>query len=711
MIRMPLVVLFGALLTLVSCKTPKPKAKVVEPPKKSFPAINWKRNVNSSVVIAGESRKRIFGVEFDDKKMPVSLSAYNKDSGRRTWSKEVELGLTDPKNGRTFHVKVKGAAVAAWTKANKIIAVDRFRGVDLWDKPVPGMGLAVIGENFITAFDNSIRLVDPETGKHTDFNIGRKITQVLHVTPKGYVVVVTGDEAKLIDLENDKITVRWKWAIDMNKGFEPGEILSADDAVIFFQKTHEQENQLWFHNYTGADAKPSWKMKFKGSESNPQTFRKFVKGDHARFVYVPETSIEKQWRIIDLAKGTPFGQTVYSKVDPPRQCLLDATLSYCADEKGITAFETATWKKKWFQETILPVNDNEHQIIDGNLVLAAVNLIKVFSPAGTSPLAIDLKSPGMKEPRVNKILGGKDGIIYFTVADLSNPARTKGEVWALDTKKKTIKWRVNVGESRTIFEAVRFIPELDKIIAGNNVKIVSIGLPSGTPFVLYHKIKTAKTEKVSMGNMGDLGYIVLPDAVQFFKITKNRIALKNKFPLVKKEKAKKGAKPLVTTFSFVGVGHNQVLIKDAQNQIKAREIETGKLVYTTTFTSILEPKVVSTASLLYLYSFGNARAIDPKTGKTIRDFTNVRRVFASGDSATIISQVLSKPAYGSRLYAFTFENQKGAAPKLAWKKDFTAPTQKPLPGFDAHFPRWVSTGKEYVMFPAKGGRSLMIVSS
>ncbi len=709
--KTPMVVLLAALLTLVSCKAPKPKVKVVAPPTKTFPAINWKRNMNGAVVIAGESRKRLFGVEFDDKKMPVSLSAYNKDSGRRTWTKELELALANPLDGRSFSVVVKGAAVAAWTKANKIVAVDRFRGVDLWDKPVDGMGLAILGENFITSFDTSIRLIDPESGKKTDFNVGRKITQPVHVTPKGYVVVVTGDEARLVDLEGDKVTVRWTWIIDMDKGFEPGQLLSTDDAAIFFQRTHDQENQLWFKHYAGATIKQDWKLKLKGSESKPQTFRRFQEGNLARFVYIPETSVEKQWRLIDLEKGTSFGKTLYSKVDPPRHCLLDKTISYCADENGITAYETATWKKKWFQETILPVNDNEHRIIDGNLVLAAVNRIKVFSPSGASPLALDLKSPTIKEPRVNKILGGKDGIVYFTVADLANASRTKGEVWALDMKTKKIKWRVNVGESRTIFEAVTYLPELDKILAGNNVKIVSIALPSGTPNVTYHKIRTPKTAKVSVGAMGDMGYIALPDAVQFFKITKNRLVMKKKFPLVKTEKPKKrGEKPVVTTFSFVGVGHNQVFIKDPASQIVARDIETGKLLYSTTFPTILEPKVLTTTSLVVLHSFGSARAMDPKTGKVLKEFKDVRRMFASGDGFTVVSQVLSKPAYGARLITFSFENTKGA-PKLMWKKVFKAPVEKPLPGFSAHYPRWVATGKEYVMYPEKGGRCLKVVAS
>jgi hypothetical protein len=713
MVNKTVILLLAVLSITISCKTNKPKPKPVKDPVKTYPAISWKRALNSKVFIVGQSRKRIFGVEFDNKNKPISVTAFDKSSGRKGWSMEVELGLTNKYNPYSFDVKVKAVAVAYWTNSNKINSVDKYRGVKLWKNSVDGLGLSVLGENFITVWKNNIRLIDPETGKITDFDMGRTITKPVHVTPKGYLVIVTGDTANLIDIENDKIAIRWKWEIDMDKGFEPGEIYSTDDAVMFFQKTHDEENQLWLKSFNGLTMKTDWELKHKGIESKAKSFGRFAKSQKARFVLIPESTDEKQWRYIDFKTGKPCGKTVYSKNDPPKKCILNEKISYCFNEKGVHAYDTKTWKELWFRETILPINDNEHKIIDGNIVLAAVNRIKIFTPDGHSPLALDLKSPNIKEPRVNRILGGVNGIIYFTVADLT-PGQTKGEVWALNTKTKQIKWRVRVGRAKTIFDSVLFLPENQVILAANHFKITTIAMKSGESYPRYHKIKTNNKANVKIGFKGKIGWIVLPSAIQFFKLGKTRVILKSKFNLEKKIAAKTAKeKPVIVKYNYVGVEQNLLLLKSSNgsNEITAFDIEESKVVWKTVFKSLLEPVSLSTEGAVILTSYGSTRMVNPKDGKTIKDLKDTRRAFISGKNLIVLSQFLSKPKYGSRIYLFKYEDTKGLAPKLAWKKDFALEKEKPLMGFPKKSPLWVSAGTEYVFFPSKGGRCLNIISS
>ncbi|MBN2723376.1 MAG: PQQ-binding-like beta-propeller repeat protein [Deltaproteobacteria bacterium] len=709
-----------AILVLVSCK-PAPKTpKVVDAPKVIFPQINWKKAATGKVFVVGESRRRVFALEYDEKMNPFSIVAYEKNTGIKKWSREVDLGIGNIEEPDSFGVAVKSAAIGYWSKDNTIHAVDKYRGVEMWDKKVKGFGLSILGENFITAWNTKIRLVDPETGKTTDFEMGRKITSPIHVTPKGFIVVITGDTANLVDLENEKVNIRWSWEIDSEGGFDAGKFLSSDETLQVFQKTLPSQNLVYLKSWDMDKLTPVWKKKFIGVEGKPATFKRYG-SSNARLVIIPEGTTERQWHQINLKDGKIGDTPVFSQDDPPKRCVLGENRSFCVNDKTVSFYETSTWKKLWDRETIYSVNDFKHMFMGTNLVLAAGTRVKSFRPDGSTAFVYELKARNMKDPRVNQILAYIDGILVITVVDYTVDKRTRktsGEIWGFDPAAKSVKWKLPLDEAKSTLEAVSLTPDKKHVIASSKGTIYVVSIPDGKKTSKRLKLKN-RSLSVKTGSSDKFLWAYNETALEVFSLEKLKslgffklkiLPAKSRIKIKKKNAS---APVMELNYIFGAVDEKAVYLYEKNSKkLVAFEMKKGKEIWKLDFDSILDPRILAVKGKVFISSFKKSLVLNATDGKVVKELPGYHRVILIGDNVVSFRKINLKPKTASRLTAFTYEKGKKGLPATAWKIEFKGIKGKdPLDGFDSEIPAWVHSTTEYVFYPSNGGRCLKVHSA
>ncbi len=707
-------------LLAVACTPPNTQKAPVQN-QVQYPYVVWKRALPGKTFIVEDSQRRLFGIELDERNRPAALHALEKSSGRKRWSKEGELGLRDPELPWSVQVHVRGGTIAYWTADNRIIGLDRYSGVDKWEKPLQGLGLSVLGENFITAWGDEIRLVEPETGKIIPFALGRKITAPLHVTPRGFIVAITGEIAQLVDLENEKLSVKWEWKMNLAGGFTAGQVSSSEDAVAFFQKTAAEDHHVKIAAYDLTAVKEIYQLRIRGVEDNPRTFARFSgQPNLARLMIRPDHPGDLEWHTLDLQDGTQkYLNYVSGKL--PAACFLGEKLSWCGTDTGISAFTTHPWKAAWTQETIYPGSEGEHMAIGDTFVIAGGSRVKGFSPSGSTVFTYDLKSPTLKEPRVNRILGARDGVLWFTVVDYSVDKvkrRAVGEIWAYNMSQNAVLFRIPVGDAQNTIDTVRFLPEANQIVAADETTLVQIALPGGLVVRRPHRVKIVGKESLALHVFQNVAAVTCSHGVQVFDLTKGKDlgyrALVVDAPKPGTPKPAAGAAPAaVGAFSFLAANETLVFVRDqaGARELLALEIKTGKAVWKEPMTELLDPQVDVLPAGLLLVSQEKTRVLNPDTGKPVTELAGSSRMIRLADRIVLFHVEKSTPAPAARLQVVAYEGDEKNQPKPLWEKKFEAGKEAPLPGFPVAWPLWVHAESEYVMFDAQGGRCLTIVSS
>ncbi|PKN24959.1 MAG: hypothetical protein CVU65_10155 [Deltaproteobacteria bacterium HGW-Deltaproteobacteria-22] len=711
-----LTMLFG--LLALACTPPNTKKAPVQN-QVQYPYVVWKRALPGKTFIVEDSQRRLFGVELDEKNRPAVLHALEKGSGRKRWSREGELGLSDAELPWSVQVHVRGNTIAFWTADNRVLGLDRYSGVEKWEKPLQGLGLSVLGENFLTAWGDQIRLVEPETGKITSFSLGRRITAPLHVTPKGFIVAFTGDIAQLVDLENMKLTVKWEWKMNLDGGFSAGQASSSEDAIAFFQKTVAEDNFVKIVAYDLAALKEMYQIKIRGQEDNPRTFARFSgEPNLARLMIRPYHPGDSEWHTVDLQEGKlKHLNYVNGKLATP--CFLGEKLSWCGTETGISAFTTHPWTPAWTQETIYPGSEGQHMAVGETFVIAGGSRVKGFSATGSTVFTYDLKSPSLKEPRVNRILGAKDGVLWFTVVDYSTDKvkrRAVGEVWAYTLASNTVTSRIPVGDAQNTLGTVRFLPESGLIVAADETSFVQIALANAAVSRKAHKVRIEGKESLGLKVFQNIAAITCAHGVQSFEIGKARDL--GFLELVRAPKAALAGKPAAPTaagfsYSFLAVSETHAFVRDKADdrEVLALELKTGKTTWKAPMTDLLDPQVEVIPAGLLIVSPEKTRLLDPATGKATTELAGSTRMIRLADRVVLFHAEKSTPAPGARLLVVSYDADDKNQPKMLWDKTFAAGKEAPLAGFPVAWPLWVHSESEYVMFDSEGGRCLNILSS
>ena len=716
----------SSLLTMVlgllalSCTPPNTQKTPVQN-QVQYPYVAWKRALPGKTFIVEDSQRRLFGVELDEKNRPMALHALEKSSGRKRWSREGELGLRDAELPWSVQVHVRGNTIAFWTADNRIIGLDRYSGVDKWERPLPGYGLSVLGENFLTAWGDEIRLVESETGKVIPFALGRKITQPLHVTPQGFIVAITGDTAQLVDLENEKLTVKWEWNMNLDGGFTVGHASSSEDAVAFFQKTAAEDHHLKIVAYDLADLKELYQLRIRGQEDNPRSFARFSGQPHlARLVIRPDHPGDAEWHTLDLMEGKQKNLNyVTGKLQTP--CFLGEKLSWCGTETGISAFTTHPWKPAWVQETIYPGAEGEHLTVGDTFVIAGGSRVKGFTATGSTAFTYDLKSPTLKEPRVNRILGAKDGQLWFTVVDYSVDKvkrRAVGEVWSYNLAQNAVVNRLSVGDAQNTIGTVHFLAEQGLIIAADEASFIQITLATGSVARRPHKVKIAGKESLSLRVFQNVAAVLCSHGVNAFEITR---AKDLGFIKLAADAAAKPAAPAAPATpataaggtSFLAANETHVFVRDqtGAREMLALDLKTGKPAWKEPMTDLLDPQVEVLPAGLLVVSPDKTRLLNPATGKVTTELAGSSRMIRLADRVVLFHAEKSTPAPAARVLVVAYDADEKNQPKQLWNKQFAAGKEAPLPGFPVAWPLWVHAESEYVMFDSEGGRCLNIVTS
>lgn len=703
------------MLLITACTpppAPKPQVQQIQ-----YPYVAWKRSVLGRMFIVEDAQRRLFGVELDDNNRPIAIHAFEKHSGREKWSREAKLGLTNPDLPWSVQVYVRGTTLAYWEASNRIVGLDRYSGAEKWEKPVDGRGLGVMGENFVTVFNDEIRLIDSETGKVTSFSIGRKITD-FRITPRGYVLIVMGETASLVDLENEKLTVRWEWNMDLAGGFRAGFPMASDDAILFFQKTAHENAFVHVVSYDLQKMTEMQRITLRGNEEHPRAFSVFSdRPDMIRMLIKPLHSGDIEWYTLNVSSGEKAGID-YISGKLPSPCYFGVPMSWCGTESGITAYTTHPWKEAWSQETIYPGTEGLHKIVGDVLITAGGSRIKAFTQNGSSPYTYDLKSPTLSEPRVNRILGVHEDVVWFTVVDYSTSKTRKfpvGEVWAYKPGRDVL-WRIPVGNAQNTMDAVVFLPTEGIIVAADETSFLQIALSNGAVTRRPHKVRITGKESLQVKVFPNTVAITCSHGVHVFELTKARdlgfVELRREVNESKVAPGKTATPPFA--YSFLAADDTRVYVRDkaAPRDVIAIEIKSSKVVWKLSMTDLLDPTVEPIPAGLVVVTAEKTRLVHPVSGQVTAEFPGSSHIVRLADRIVLFHSEVTKPTPAARLVAVSYDPAEGSsAPVLLWQKAFEPSTEPPLAGFPVVGPLWVKAETDFVMFDSKGGRCLTILAS
>ncbi len=698
----------SALLAAACSPPPAPKPQVSQV---QYPYVAWKRTLPARTFIVEDAQRRLFGVELDERNRPVALYAFEKSSGRKKWSREAVLGLADPELPWSVQVHVRGTTLAYWDASNQIVGLDRYSGVEKWEKPVPGRGLGVMGENFVTAFENEIRLIEPESGKVTSFPLGRKITD-FRVTPRGYVLAVMGDVAALVDLENEKLSIRWEWKMDLAGGFRAGFPTASEDAIVFFQKTAPEDAFVHVVSYDLQKMAEMQRLSLRGIEENPRAFATFSdRPEFVRLMLRPMHPSDAEWHTLNLAEGKGAGIN-YVSGKLPSPCYLGAKTSWCGTDSGVAAYSTHPWKEAWTQETIYPGTEGIHKIEGDIFITAGGSRIKAFAADGTSPFTYDLKSPTLKEPRVNRILGMHNGVVWFTVVDYSTDKvrkRPAGEVWAYQPGRDVL-WRIPVGDAQNTMDAVTFLPEAGIIAAADETAFLEIALANGAVTRRPHKVRILGKESIQLKVFQNVAVLTCTHGVHVFELSKARDV---GFLELHREAGAAG-KGTPFSYAFLAADESRVYVRDkaAPRDMMALDAKNGKQLWKVPLPDLLDPAAELLPAGLLLVSAEKSRLLNPANGQLVREMPGSTHMVRLADRIVLFHAENTKPAPAARLVAVSYDPaENSTSPAVLWQKAFEPQTEAPLPGFPVAWPLWVKAEADYVMFDSKGGRCLTMLAT
>ncbi len=668
------------LITGIGC-APAPKAPVkkVEAPKKDYPYVVWRKRVDGPFSVIGMSRRRVFVME---KSQGYAVKAFNKKTGRLHWSWQVQPALASESDPWSFQAAVAGRTVAVWTKDDKIRAMEKYRGVEVWESAVDGMGLAVLGVNFVTAWKNNIRLIEPDSGKVTDYPLEREISAPVVVTPKGYLAVMMGEELLLVDLTDDKAVVKKRYRLDLTGAFEPGRPLATEGSVLLYQKTIPEEEFLVVRSIDASTFQDRWTQRLRGRVPViKKAFQPFADGSGMVTSVSSMTTREHYWKFIS-ADGKTVRRLVRDSL-APAECVLGSPISFCPTDKGVEAYDTTTWKKLWFRETIYPVDGLKHAFVGKNIILAAGVRVKGLSPKGDTLFALDVKARGLKDPRAVAILGSRDNVAFVAVVDSAmGSKRDAGEIWAVDTASGKLLWRAKVGKAKVVRTSVLLMPEQDAIFVANSSKLLKISMKNGRVVRRSHGLRNIKKAEVT-------GYdrwvaVIAGDRVSVFDVTR-----------MKKLRTLK-----ITGRIPVGLVPGFFLTLDsASKKLVAMDLKKGRDAWSVEHVPFsMKPSLFingSSKSAL-LVSYQGSMTLD-LVGHNSQTLLGAMKAVKVGSFIVLVMKETAKPTLSWRIQAYPYEE----GDKVLW----TADSSK-----YGNMLSWLRTTVDYVLIPGPDSKGIVALA-
>jgi outer membrane protein assembly factor BamB len=673
--------------------------------------------VEGRTYIFDQSKQRALGVVMQKVAggllKPTALVGVDPRRGTVSWTKEVPLQLFRVEVPWSFEVARNITIVAAWVEGNKVRAFDIY-GRDAWEAKLPGtLGVAKIGEGFVTAWGSKVYFLDRATGKHTEVaDVGAPITAPLTVLPEGEILAMTGDFLIGVNLDKpgtDKVFFRHR--LTMPEGLQPLKPQWAGDTIVVGAQAIPMVIKTEVTRLDPGTLKPRWRTLLPGRVRSHDALA-FV-GEEIRVINRVPGSVDHQY-VLRGADGQVTGKL---KPEKRRGCQHGATQFYCITPKAMTAYDNKSLRQAWQRELLDDYTTSQHLVEGKTVYVAEGGKVVGIDESGRVTFSFELKSPPFR-PQVNRILGIVKGTMVVTVVDWVT-RNGMGQIWGIDMAKGVRKWMKPLPAPAYTEKAVQLVDERVIYADGTTVNVLAAG-SGGLTGTAMHQLKGPATKVPTLVLNGGKVWIERenPPAVPAARPGARAPAPRPAAPgvterhlaFVSLEKVTKILWRMpITDLRVVTVTESLLFLKTAEGEIQAIDLKTGKQRWKLAYQPTLTPKIVEVPGSVLVSHADKLLVLDAVTGTTKDTMTpGGWHLALLGDTPVVVRVLTFTPEAAGSLEAVRYDREtKKISPAWALKipKD-PKPAQPVADAVPGVFP-WYHVDSDLVMRPLDGGRCLV----
>lgn len=667
----------------------RPRARTrVAPP--SYPYRGKVVRVSERIHVIDHTKTREIGLQYQTIRgglqQPVALVGIDVRRRAIRWTKPLPIQLRDPTIPWSFEIARNVTYLAVWTRRGTIRALDIY-GRDAWETKMTGLlGVAKVGEGFVSAKGTQLYFIERRSGKTTPVvDLGAPITAPPIVLSEGEVVVLTGSFLVGVNLDAPKgKQVLFRHRLKLPEGLEPLKPQVESDTLVVGARAVPLVIKTEVSRLDPTTLKPRWRTLVPGR----------VRSHHSLHVDAREI------RLLNRVPGEPDHLYVLNAKDgrlvskqpatERRGCYLTKSQMVCVTTKSVKAFDRRSLRPAWTREMLDDVTGNQHLPYGNTFFIAEGRKVVGVQPTGKVSFSFELKAPPFR-PRVNRILGVVNGVLVITVADWVR-GRGMGQIWGVDLKTGRRKWLKRLPAPAYTERSVALLGDrvffADRLFS--SVCRADSGIWAGRwPHGLRAPVTKIPTVRTQRG------------AVWIWRT--NRLALLNPKTgrILWRHTLAPGDRPLQA-------GLTHFFLRLSNGKIQALSLKTGKAAWTAPWDPTLTPKIVETPGGVILSRPSRAVLLEPATGKQKTLWKpGGWQLSLLGETPIMVRVISFRPKVAGALEVVRFDREGGKAERV-WHRTFPYPSKAhpPLsPTVKRPFP-WYHLAGDLVLLPSQGGRCL-----
>jgi outer membrane protein assembly factor BamB len=605
--------------------------------------------------------------------------------GAAQWTKAVGLKLRNPTLPWTYEIARNITFVAAWTEDETIKVFDIY-GRDAWETKDKGyLGVATLGEGFVSARGSKVVYLERQTGKASEVaDLGAPISAPLVVLPEGEVVALTGDFLVGINLDApgaQKVIFRHR--IETMEGLEPMKPQILADSIVVGSRALPVVIKTEVSVLDPGTLSPRWKTMLPGRVRSHEALQ--VLGEEIRVSNRIEGAPDRVF-VLRAKDGQVISQ---QQAVTRRNCYHGTKLVFCVTPKAATAYDRASLAEVWSREMLDDVTGNNHLAVGDVFYIAEGAKVVGISGTGQVSFSFEIKAPPFR-PKANRILGLVDGTLVMTVADWIS-GKGMAQVWGVDLQAGKLKWSKALTAPAFSETAVALVG--DRVIWSDPTFVsacrASTGVMSGR---WPHLLKAPPTRIPAIGHVGDAAYVMREGKLAFLNPKTGQVQWR----------ADVGAAQVVAA------GATHFYVKSPGGEIRALENKKGKESWKISWDPTLTPKVVEAPGGTILSHHDRAIAVDTTTGQQKSEWKpGGWHLGQAGDAPVMVRVVTFRPKAAGLLEVVAYQRD-GQKVSRSWKETIPhAPkdVQALDPTAQGSFP-WFHATSDLVLLPQEGGRCL-----
>lgn len=679
-----------SLVLLSACPAPqtsKPRRRA-NPAAPSYPYRGKTIRTENRIHIFAHTKTRALGVMFQPAAgglvKPVAIVGVDARRGSVRWTKPVALKRLNPELPWSFEIARNVTILAAWVEGDKIKAFDIY-GRDAWESKLTGvLGVAKLGEGFITAKGSKIYFLDIRAGRASEVaDLGAPITAPLSVLAEGEVIALTGDFLVGVNLDAKGDKVLFRHRLGLTEGLLPIKPQVKADSIVVGSRAVPLVIKTEVSLLDPNTLKPTWKQLLPGRIRSHDSLH--VLGDQVRVVNrIPGR--QDHLYMLNAKSGQVVGKI---KAKVRRGCQYGLKQLYCVTRKAVVAYDRKTLQETWRREMLDDVSGNQHLAHGGTFYIAEGSKVVGVDTEGRVGFSFEIKAPPYR-PQVNRVLGIVGDTLVITVADWIR-MRGTGQIWGVNLTTGKRRWVKQLPAPAYTERAVQLVGEL--VIWADalwtNACVAKNGMVKGR---WMHLIRAPATKLPRVSTNGKSVWMTRAGQLVLLSSTNGRVIWKTKLGMSK----------------LIAAGRTLAFLKTPTGEIRALDLKTGKLRWKVQYDATLTPHLVEAPGGVIISHHSQALVLDPATGAPKATWKpGGWQLRLMGDAPLLVRVLTFEPQVAGMLEAVRFDRERKKASQ-SWIHTVPRPAkpEKPLDSaVQNRFP-WFHVAGDLVLYPSRGGRCL-----